>query len=539
MLNQGYNDLTAGETNCILNDAQFVLNLNIGSTAYTSSFYSTTSLLDVPSDNLYVTTLTNLLNQVPDLGAIDINLNNNTIRINTDCERTLEGVEVKIDLKIVYHICCALQCGLSGGTAIVPPPCPNICSEWFWNSSPPTGPNPTLSYYNCDGLLTVINNPNTKGFICVSGGTTPYYTDMAGGTVVDTLSPCCYSQMFISGITATRAVLIIKPSIYPVNVNWGDGSPIATFNVGVSTNISHDYSQPFTGLITVYSKSLSTIEELSVFGVSNGSGQFVAIATTEIAKASSCKLFVSGYYGTLVIGDVADLPNSLLTCLGYSNGLTGDIANIPPSITTFEAIGATTLYGDIKDIPTSVIDFDIFGDSITVNVTGDVATIPSSIQRFSVFGNSTIYGDIKDIPTNVTYLTISSGNTVTGDISLLHPNMEYVVIGGSNTVSGDLSLIPANITYFNIEGNNTITTYSTSRVWAPNFNNLTIISTFSGFDSTEADQILTDLANVPWSNSGNLKFKGTSSPKYTNTTAYNNLDNGVFPVNNQVTISII
>jgi hypothetical protein len=65
MLNQGYNDLTAGETNCILNDAQFVLNLNIGSTAYTSIFYYTTSLLDVPSDELYVTTLTNLLNQVP------------------------------------------------------------------------------------------------------------------------------------------------------------------------------------------------------------------------------------------------------------------------------------------------------------------------------------------------------------------------------------------------------------------------------------------------------------------------------------------
>jgi len=345
--------------------------------------------------------------------------------------------------------------------------------------------------------------------------------------------------MFISGITATRAVLIIKPSIYPVNVNWGDGSPIATFNVGVSTNISHDYSQPFTGLITVYSKSLSTIEELSVFDGNIGPGQFVAIATTEIAKATSCKYFFGGYVGSLVVGDVADLPNSLLTYISQADGLTGDIANIPPSIATFQSIGVTTLYGDIKDIPTSVIDFDIFCGGNTVNVTGDVATIPSSIQRFRAWGYNTIYGNIKDIPINVNYLYITGNNTVTGDISLLPPNMEYVLIDGNNTVGGDLSLIPANITYFYIEGNNTITTYSTSRVWAPNFNNLTINSTSSGFDTAEVNQLLTDLANVPWSNGGRLEIIGTSSPKYTNTTAYNNLDNGVLPVNNPVFITII
>ena len=194
MLNQGYNDLTAGETNCILNDAQFILNLNIGSTAYTDIFYYTTSLLDVPSDELYVTTLTNLLNQVPNLGAININLNDNTIKINTDCEKTLEGVEVKIDLKIIYDICCLLGCELSGGTAIVTV-CD--CSEWSWDiqSGSTTGPNPSLSYYNCEGIFTVINYPTVedKGLICVSGGTTPYYTDITGVTVSNTNVPCCYT----------------------------------------------------------------------------------------------------------------------------------------------------------------------------------------------------------------------------------------------------------------------------------------------------------------------------------------------------------
>jgi hypothetical protein len=561
MLNQGFNDLTALGVDCILIDAQFILNLNIGSTAYTNSFYYTTSLLDVPSDDLYVTTLTNLLNQVPNLGAIDINLNNNTIRINTDCEKILEGVEVKIDLKIIYDICCALQCGLSGGTAIVtvPTPCPNICSEWFWESSAPTGPNPTLSYYNCDGLLTVINNPNTKGFICVSGGTTPYYTDMSGGTVNNTFSACCYSQMFISGITSNLARLIIKPSIYPVYVNWGDGSAIDTFNVGVSTTKNHTYSSPFTGLITVYSSSLSTIDELSV--LNTGTQFSIAIAITEIAKATSCKYFYAGYTVS-VIGDVADLPNSLLTYGGYGDGITGDIANIPSSITSFEVLGDNTLYGDIASLSTNISSFSVTGQN-TIN--GNTSSIPSSMINLFINGLNTIYGDIANLPTglltlqlegntivsgnvlnlppNIESVTINGANSVTGLIQHLPSTTTYVNIDGNNTLSGDLSYIPLGITFFIVKGNNTITTYSVSRIWSSNLNfrNLTIISPSSGFVDTEVNQLFADLAQNTWVSSGNgsLRIIGTSSPKYTNTTDYLKLINGTSPINNPVAVTIL
>jgi hypothetical protein len=365
--------------------------------------------------------------------------------------------------------------------------------------------------------------------------------------------------MFISGITVTSPFLIIKPTTYPVYVNWGDGSPIGTFNVGVSTTLVHNYSTPFTGLITVYSNSLSTIEELTVsyFG---GSLFSVAIATTEIAKATSCKYFNSGFF-TSVIGDVADLPNSLLTYLGYSKGLTGDIANIPPSITSFEVLGDNTLYGDIMDIPIGMTYFNLRATSF---VTGDVASIPNSMQDFNVTGNlitgNTIYGDIMNIPTSVVYFDLTGANTVTGDVSTLPPNIIGVTIQGNNTVSGlienlpttlrvmdiqgyntvsgDLSLIPTNITYFRVVGNNTINKYSIPRVWALNFSRLQINSTSSGFDSNEVNQLLTDLANTTWF-PGTIEIVGTSSPKYTNTTAYNKLINGTSPVNNPVFITII
>ena len=567
MLNQGFNDLTSGATDCILTDAQFILNLYIGSTAYTSSFYSTTSLLDVPSDDLYVTTLTNLLNQVPNLGAIDINLNNNTIKINTDCEKILEGVEVKIDLKIIYDICCALQCGLSGGTAIVTvPPCiPNICSEWFWDGQGSTlGVSPSLSYYNCDGILTIINLPyagGDKGIICVSGGTIPYYTNVTGGTVannnVSCCTTCCYSQMFISGITSNLARLIIKPSIHPVYVNWGDGSAIETFNVGFSTTLNHSYSTPFTGLITVFSTSLSTIEELGVFNI--GSTPYtIAIDITEIAKAISCKYFEGGYL-TTVIGDVADLPNSLLTYSGYSDGITGDIANIPSSITLFEAKGNNTLYGDIASLSTNISSFSVYGQN---TISGNTSSIPSSIQSLELGGLNTINGDIANLPTGLINLRLDGNNTVNGNVSALPPNIEsvtidgnntvngliqalpstatYVRIDGNNTLSGDLSYIPVGITYFRVYGSNTITTYSVPRLWASNFYNLTIISPFSGFDSTEVDQIFTDLSQITWANAiGTLQIIGTSTPKYNNVTDYLKLINGTNPINNPVVVTIL
>ena len=70
------------------------------------------------------------------------------------------------------------------------------------------------------------------------------------------------------------------------------------------------------------------------------------------------------------------------------------------------------------------------------------------------------------------------------------------------------------------------------------FKNLTIDSPSSGFDTAEVNQLLTDLANIPWFINGVLEIIGTGSPKYTNTTSYNKLDLGLSPVNNPVNVSI-
>lgn len=106
MLNEGYKDLTSGETGCILVSADFISKVQIGTTAVTQNFYTSNSLTDVPSDDLYVETLNSLLTGFTGLGLIEISKENNQFKLNTDCNYTLQDKEVIIDVQIVYDILC-------------------------------------------------------------------------------------------------------------------------------------------------------------------------------------------------------------------------------------------------------------------------------------------------------------------------------------------------------------------------------------------------------------------------------------------------
>lgn len=106
MLNDGYQVLTSGETGCSLTDATFTILLDIGGTGYTSEFYTSTGLLDYPTDEEYVTALRNLLDTIPGIGSIIISTESNTIQLSTDCLKTLSDKNVNIRLMIDYNLCC-------------------------------------------------------------------------------------------------------------------------------------------------------------------------------------------------------------------------------------------------------------------------------------------------------------------------------------------------------------------------------------------------------------------------------------------------
>ena len=109
MLNDGYDDLTSGNTSCSLISADYTVKVSVNPLGLTTSqsFYTATSLIDAPSDNLYYDTVVDLLNTIPGIGVITVDSANNQITIQTSTDSsTLDGQEIIVELIIVYDIIC-------------------------------------------------------------------------------------------------------------------------------------------------------------------------------------------------------------------------------------------------------------------------------------------------------------------------------------------------------------------------------------------------------------------------------------------------
>lgn len=138
MLNEGFKDLTSGETGCVLVSADFNIIVQVGTSAVTENFYTSTSLTDVPSDELYTETLNSILSGFSGIGLIEINQDGNLLKLNTDCNYTLQDKDVKIDVQIIYNILCQQEediniCAVFSGEDLVLPFSVNLTTSGTTN----------------------------------------------------------------------------------------------------------------------------------------------------------------------------------------------------------------------------------------------------------------------------------------------------------------------------------------------------------------------------------------------------------------------
>lgn len=108
LLNKGFKNITSEETFCILDNATFTVNVEIPSVINTGeTFYTGTTLIDVPSDNLYYDVLTEILENIPGIGEVIIDPITNQITIKTDpTDDSLIGKQIIVELVIEYQINC-------------------------------------------------------------------------------------------------------------------------------------------------------------------------------------------------------------------------------------------------------------------------------------------------------------------------------------------------------------------------------------------------------------------------------------------------
>jgi hypothetical protein len=76
--------------------------------AETQLSFTSTTLNQAPSDNIYYDTVDTLLSAVPGVGSVTIDQLMNQIKIQTaPGDDTLNGQEIILDLIIVYDIICS------------------------------------------------------------------------------------------------------------------------------------------------------------------------------------------------------------------------------------------------------------------------------------------------------------------------------------------------------------------------------------------------------------------------------------------------
>jgi hypothetical protein len=115
MLIEGYYDLISGDTNCVLNNAIFEVDVTltgVTSASTAQTFYTATTLYDFPSDNLYYDTVESLLLSFSGITDVVIEPIENKITIGTICNPSSEYIDtdVIITIKIYYDVSC-VSCG--------------------------------------------------------------------------------------------------------------------------------------------------------------------------------------------------------------------------------------------------------------------------------------------------------------------------------------------------------------------------------------------------------------------------------------------
>lgn len=108
-LNDGYQDLTSGNPNCELISANFIAEVSVTPIGLSlqQSFYTGTTLVDVPSINLWYDTVESILLTVPSIQSVSINALTNEITITKNTNNNyLAGQTINITLAIEYDINC-------------------------------------------------------------------------------------------------------------------------------------------------------------------------------------------------------------------------------------------------------------------------------------------------------------------------------------------------------------------------------------------------------------------------------------------------
>lgn len=317
-----------------------------------------------------------------------------------------------------------------------------------------------------------------------------------------------YQSSQVSGDIANLPRNMTVVNMYGTSVT-GD---ISNFPTGLTQTIITGTNTIYGDLSNLPPNFVNTFENFQIEGQNTIDGNLSAFTTYTTFEF----LYLAGF--NTVHGDICDLPNTMkvirLLGLSYPSGdiscfstftslssiqfevdetfplppnvgntITGDIINLPNTLSSVIFGSKNTIYGDISNMPTSNTFWLIRGGN---QLTGDISTITPSCKRFFVSGQNTLYGDISTVPPNMVRFMI---NNTSG-------------VGSISGITGDLSTMPStNLIQFSLRGNHKVNRYTAPVSWAPNMNYFEVYPvnrTLYDIPTAELDNLINDLATTTW-----------------------------------------
>jgi hypothetical protein len=254
MLGDGYLQLTSGETGCYLSKADFFVLVTVGGTGYTgSSFYTSTSLSNYPTNQQYINALETLVETIPGIGSISINGNN--LQISSDCQKELTDKNIKIDVLIQYEVCCQQ-----------PLPTPTETPTPTVSPTPTTSPTPTQT-----PLFTPTPTVSPTPTVTPTQTLVPTPTTSPTATPIPTPTPTPGPGGF--------AYLFIEPYSARTNINtWmsSQGSAWRGYNINSPSTVQATFENEIRAYIDYPNWGLSGTPDVITAEIDTVSGGFDA-----------------------------------------------------------------------------------------------------------------------------------------------------------------------------------------------------------------------------------------------------------------------
>lgn len=259
-----------------------------------------------------------------------------------------------------------------------------------------------------------------------------------------------------------------------------------------------------------------------------GDGSFSTVDGNDTTDVQAVSTYATNAaYQVRLTGDIADITliDTLTSAVGGSisewymylggltsitvntnNTLSGSIANLT-SLTYINVLGSNTVSGSIAGL-TLLTYLRIEGSN---TVSGSIAGL-TSLTSLNIQGSNTISGSITAL-TSLVNIFATGSNTLSGSITGL-TSLTNLYIKGLNTVSGDLNPIVSDlITWCHLNPCQMVA-YTSGATWTDLAGGVTIIPSVSyGYDSTEIDNILIDIAASDVMSGKTITLTGSSAAR--------------------------